>query len=179
MKRLVIISLMAFVLIASAACSENGNPSSTQTVTEPDGGYVEAVAGGPAPLTPEQIEDFWAAAFDPDTVQIIVNGEVIDAPTPFTDSEAGTIMLPVAAIAEALGYTVVDEGDGEIVIGPGTLLTEGLNSYFRGREAPIELPSAPVIRDGVMFVPREFFQEILSEAVSTQEGNIHVDTIED
>ena len=137
---------------------------------EAGGGYA-GIESGPALLSPEDIEAFWASMFDPETVQIIVEGAAIEAPKPFIDSEAGTIMLPLVAIAEALGYTVADEGT-EVIIGPGTMVTEGVNSYSRGREMARELAAAPVIRDGAMFVPWEFFHEILSHTAFVEDGNI-------
>jgi len=133
------------------------------------------IESGPALLSPEDIEAFWASMFDPETVQIYVNGEAIEAATPFADGEVGTIMLPLVAIAEAMGYTVVDEGE-EVIIAPGIMVTEGINSFARGREAAIELTSAPRTIDGVMFVPWEFFHEILSGWVMVDDGNVHVDT---
>jgi len=139
----------------------------------PNYSFDIGISSGPALLSPEDIEAFWASMFDPATVQIIVNDEVIEAATPFTDSAAGAIMLPVAAIAEALGYTVIDNGD-EVIIAPGSILTAGENSYFRGREMPRQLTAAPVMVDDVMFVPWEFFHEILSGVAYVEDGNIHV-----
>ena len=135
--------------------------------------FEVAVHPGPALLSPEDIDTFWSNMFDPETVQIIVKGEVIDAPTPFACSTAGTIFLPVVSIAEALGYLVADDGS-EVIIAPGSIVTEGVNSYFRGREAPMELTSAPVMHDDALFVPWEFFHEILSGAAYVEDGNIHV-----
>ena len=136
-----------------------------------------AIPGGPALLSPEDIETLWANMFDPETVQIIINDEAIEAPTPFTDAQAGTVMLPLVAIAEALGYTVVDEGE-EVIVGPGTLVTAGVNSYHRGREAARELTTAPVIHEDAMFVPWEFFWEILSSTAYIEDGNIILAPIE-
>ena len=166
MKKPVLIMLSVFVLMTVVACSA------------PEAEYTEAVAGGPAQLTPEEIDQAWAAMFDPETVQIIVNGEVIDAAKPYADRTVGTVMLPLVAVAEALGYTVVDNGE-EVVIGPGTVVTAGVNSYHRGREAAVELTSAPVMHDGVMFVPWDFFQTILSDVAYVQDGNVHVVTVDE
>ena len=181
MKKLVLIMLsVSLVLMMVAACN-GAEPPAEEPVTQPesDNGYTEAVAGGPAPLSPEDIEQMWASMFDPETVQLIVNGATLDAAKPFADSDVGAVMLPLVAVAEALGYTVVDNGE-EVVITPGTIVTAGVNSYYRGREAARELSSAPVMRDGVMFVPWEFFQEILlTSVVRVNDGNIDVVTIDD
>lgn len=138
----------------------------------------DAIAGGPEQLSPEDIELIWTNMFDTETVRIIVNGEIIEAPAPFADSEAGTVMMPLIAVAEALGYTAVD-GGVEVIISPGRIVTEGINSYARGREVPLELTSAPVVRDGVMFVPWEFFHEILTGAAYVEDGDIHVVTLDE
>jgi len=137
-------------------------------------GLATAVPGGPLLLSPEDLEMMWANMFDPETVEIIVNGEVIDAATPFVDSEAGTIMLPVAAIAEALGLPMVPDGDNALIIGRGSIIQEGVNSYFVGRMAPFELSAAPVIVDGVMFVPWEFFGTVVDAFAYVEDGNIIV-----
>jgi len=179
----ILVTLSITGMLALTACSPAGVeedfantpyiPYDTATSYAPfeAGSEYHGIESGPALLSPEDIEAFWASMFDPETVQIIVDGEAIEAPTPFTDSEAGTIMLPLAAIAEALGYTVVDEGT-EVIVGPGTLVTEGVNSFARGREMARELTTAPVIHDGVMFVPWEFFHEILSHTAFVEDGNI-------
>ena len=168
MKKLVLIMIAALMLPVLAACAQTGIAAEPQ--------YTEAVAGGPAPLSPEDIEGMWSW-MDMEAALIVVNGEVIDAPKPFTDmSVNGALMLPLIPIAEALGYTVVDNGN-EVVIAPGTMVTEGVNSYFRGREAPMELASAPVMRDGVMYVPWEFFHVVLNAGGMVENGNIYIDTI--
>jgi len=130
----------------------------------PDGGLL---------LTQEDLDIMWNNMFDPETVQIIVGGEAIEAATPFVDSVAGTIMLPVVAISEALGYNVVDEGS-EVIVGMGSIVTEGVNSYFVGRMAAFELSAAPVMQDGVLFVPWEFFGSVAGAGVYVEDGNIIV-----
>ena len=170
MKKLVLIMIAALMLPVLAACATTG------VAAQPE--YTEAVAGGPAPLTPEDIAGMWSW-MDMEAAQIIVNGEVIDAPEPFSDmSVNGALMLPLIPITEALGFTAVDNGN-EVVITPGTLVTEGVNSYFRGREAPMELASAPVIHDGVMYVPWEFFLVVLNAGGMVEDGNIYITTIEE
>jgi len=176
-------------ILALTACATPNEPTETiasaapeidlETEMSPDYGFdiyndtggALAIPGGPALLSPEEIDAFWASMFDPETVQIIINDEVIEAPTPFADSQDGTVMLPLISIAEALGYTVIDEGE-EVIIAPGTIVTAGVNSYYRGREMARELTSAPVMHEGVMFVPWEFFGEILSSVAYIEDGNI-------
>jgi len=188
MKKLLVVRvltsvLLVLALLAAAACAGNGNtpqveaaaPPATEAVAAAHGNG-EAITGGPFELSEEDRIQMLESMFNPETVQIIVNGEIIDAPKPILDYEAYAVMLPLVPIAEALGYTVVDNGS-EVVIGPGTMVTEGLNSYARAREAPITLDAAPVIHDGVMFVPSIFFQEILSAVAYFADGNVLVDDI--
>ena len=125
-------------------------------------------------LTPEDLRLFWESMFDPNTVQIIVKDEVLeDAPTPFVCQESGQPMVPVGAIAEALGYNVYGEGE-DIVIGAGIIFTVGVDSYFIGRMEPRQLFGAPVLQDGVIFVPLSFFHDILPYTAYITDGNIVV-----
>ena len=181
--RIVISVLLVSALVVTTACAGNNNPPQAEAVAPPVAEAVpaahgdgEPITGGPFELSEEDRVQMLESMFNPETVQIIVNGQVIDAPKPILDYEAYAVMLPLVPIAEALGYTVVDNGS-EVVIGPGTMVTEGLNSYARAREAPIELPAAPVIHDGVMFVPSVFFQEILSAVAYFADGNVLVEDI--
>ena len=59
---------------------------------------------------------FWDAMLNPATARIIVNGTTITAPAPFINRSTGTVMLPVAAIADAMGINVASEG-AELVDG--------------------------------------------------------------
>ena len=131
------------------------------------------IAGGPLLLCPAEVEEMWNNMLDPETVTITVEGELIDAPTPFVNAAAGTIMLPLAPIAEALGYTVVVEGN-EVIIAPGTMVTAGVNSFARGREMARQLSAAPEMHDGTLFVPWEFFHEILTSTAFVDYGQIYV-----
>jgi len=126
-----------------------------------------------AQLSPEELYAFWSSLIDPETVQIIVDDVVIDAPTPFVNLQTGSIMLPVATIAEAMGINVVGEG-ADVVIGAGITFTVGVDSYFIGRMAPITLGTAPELVEGVLFVPDSFFKVILPGDVLLVDGDVWV-----
>ena len=124
-------------------------------------------------LTQEDLDLMWDNMFDPETVQVFVEGEVVDMPTPFINREAGAVMVPVAYIAEALGFSVFGEGE-DLMIGRGTTFTIGEDSYFYGRMAPVQLGAAPEIHDGVIFVPMHFFGNVLPAGAYVSYGNIYV-----
>jgi hypothetical protein len=138
-----------------------------------DDSFFDSDASMMLQLTPEELAGFWTSLIDPETVQIVVDDVVIDAPTPFVNLETGSIMLPVAAIAEAMGVNVVGEG-ADVVIGAGMLFTVGVDSYFIGRMAPIELGTAPELVDGILFVPELFFQVMLQSDVYLMDGDVWV-----
>ncbi|MCL1787489.1 MAG: copper amine oxidase N-terminal domain-containing protein [Defluviitaleaceae bacterium] len=185
MKKTILAAMGAAGILALAACGaedcaeypaiESGYVN--EEITAPNSGDT-GLASGPALLSPEDLNAFWASMFDPETVQIIVDGKIIDAPTPFVDSVNGTVMLPLAALAEATGYIVVSEDATQVIIQPGTIVIAGENSYYQGREAARELSAAPVSHEGVLFVPWEFFQEILSHSAFAEDGNILLAKIE-
>lgn len=86
--------------------------------------------------------------------------------------ESGTrlaVMVPARELAEELGYTVTWDGEDQTVtLDSGTMhanFTIGVNSYIAatsiegmvGMTAPFSLSSAPVVSDGVTYVPLELF----------------------
>ncbi|MCL1987079.1 MAG: hypothetical protein FWG64_03800 [Firmicutes bacterium] len=129
------------------------------------------LGGGALQLSEEDLNMFWDSMFDPATVQILVDDVAIEAPTPIVNREIGMVMLPVAAVSQALGYNVVGEG-ADIVIGTGITFTVGVDSYFIGRTAPRQLFAAPELHDNVLFVPISFFHDILPHAAYVADGNI-------
>lgn len=100
---------------------------------------------------------------------VVVNEQIIEAPESFT-LEDGTLMLPLRALAEALGFDVTwDDVTRSIRLGVAINITIGSTSYLVGRMAPIELTHAPVIVEGRTYVPIEFFSEVLG----LSEANLH------
>jgi len=135
-----------------------------------EGGYVEAVPPL-LMLSPEDIHTMWVNMFDVNG-EVIVNGEAVEMPAPYIN-EAGFLMVPVAYIAEALGYAVVGEG-ADVVVGMGMIFTVGEDSYFVGRMAPQQLGAAPELNNGVLFVPLNFFTTMINANVFV-DGNIAID----
>ena len=116
--------------------------------------------------------EFYEPAIDLETTQILVNGTAINAPAPFINPEHGFIMVPVAAIAEALGFVVSGEG-ADIVFGGGYMFIVGVDSYSSSmRGEIIEIGAPPELRNNVLFVPLHFFTESMGLPAFYDNGNI-------
>ncbi len=104
---------------------------------------------------------------------IVVNNKTIEAPSAYTNQK-GTVMVPVRAIAENLGFDVKWEGKTKtVMIGKGISLTIGKDNYIFMKTAPIKLGTAPEIVDGKTFVPLSFFKDVLSmETVNISDSDI-------
>ena len=113
-------------------------------------------------------------------LRIVVNGnELRGIPENFYSIEA--LMLPLNAICEALGYKVDLIGDGpEFAVSDGTRSTKaviGENQYARlsdsqqgGDTQTFRLNRAPQLIDGGIFVPAEFFAQVLGESYLIENG---------
>lgn len=166
LKKITLLGAACFASLALSGCQEAAAQSPTETE------YI--VAEHPTlQLTQEDLDILWDNMLDPETVQIFVEGEAIDAPTPFVNREAGFVMVPVIPIAEALGYNVLVEGD-EIMIGRVTILTIGKDHYYYGRAMATQLGAAPELHDDVVFVPLHFFGHVLPIQAYMVDGNISV-----
>ncbi|MCR2805495.1 copper amine oxidase N-terminal domain-containing protein [Paenibacillus soyae] len=91
----------------------------------------------------------------------LVNGQSVEAPSAYANEE-GTVMVPLRAIAEALGYELTWEAETRTVrVGPVISLQIGEDYYVYAKMAPIELGTAPVLSDGVTYVPISFFKQVI------------------
>ena len=92
--------------------------------------------------------------------EIVVDGGMIEAPAPYYND--GVIMVPLRAIASALGFDVAWENAiNGVRLGVAINLWIGKDYYTVGRMAPIKLVAAPEIHDGHTFVPMTFFREVV------------------
>jgi len=119
--------------------------------------YEDAVTG-PEPI-PEWMLD--GSVIDATGWPILVDGEQIEAPAAF-QTEDGIVMVPVRAVADALGYEVKwDHETKSVMLGVAIHLWIGNTEVHFGRMAPIVIPTAPQIVDGSTYVPLDFFKSVL------------------
>ena len=115
-------------------------------------------------------------------LRIVVNGrELRGIPENFYSIEA--LMLPLNAICEALGYRVdLIEGGSAFAVSDGTRSAKaviGENQYTRisdarqgGDTQAFRLNRAPQLIDGNIYVPAEFFAQVLGESYLIEKGAV-------
>jgi hypothetical protein len=84
--------------------------------------------------------------------------------------EGGIIMVPLRAVAEALGYEVGWDGANRRATVGSVAVTPGLNEYAGEDGEPRQLEAAPVLRNDRTYVPISFFTDIVRAAFSNGEG---------
>lgn len=98
---------------------------------------------------------------------ISVNGVKLEKQGYLEDNK---IMVPVRAIAEALGFEVTWNGEAqrvELLRGANYITFRiGVDGYTFAKTAPMPLGKAPVEIDGTTFVPVNFAEEILHTTVT-------------
>jgi len=120
--------------------------------------YRESTKSIPAQTTPHRIV---VLLEDVASMDIVVNGEITEAPKAFLD-EDGTVMVPVRAVAEALGYQVSWQQKSKTVTLNGEIsFSIGKDAYTLKGGEPVELGTAPALKDSRTFVPLSFFTELL------------------
>ena len=104
---------------------------------------------------------------------ITVNGNKITA-TAITQD--GKTLLPVRAVATALGLNVEWNGEQKSVVLEDLPLyvtfRTGVDGYTFAKTAPMPLGQAPVIVDSVTYVPVELFSDILAYTVDDTDNGI-------
>lgn len=92
---------------------------------------------------------------------IVVNDKLIDAPEAYID-ENDVVMVPLRAIASALGYEVTWEKETQTVrLGNGIALQIGQDHYIYMKTPVIQLGAAPVLVEGTTYVPLPFFKKVV------------------
>ncbi len=87
-----------------------------------------------------------------------------------TETEDGTVLLPLAAICEEAGYTITTDGDAITITGEGLTVSLALNddSATVGEDT-VDLDAAPQLVDGAVYAPLSLF-ESLPELYITQQS---------
>lgn len=110
-------------------------------------------------VLPEKAEEI--PIYDVSTMEIVVNNERIEAPAAYTNKK-GTVMVPLRAIAEALGYEVTWNNESRsITLGEDISLTIDEDNYISKENAPIQLGTAPELTEEKTFVPLSFFKDVV------------------
>ena len=168
--------VMAFALAASIATAGLVMPASA--IYDPNGNYptdgvhVLIMPVVDMPYDPENpAPDGTVHGEIPQrTPALVVNNEVVETKVKPYRLEDGTWMIPVRAVAEALGLTVTYRPDvqGADISKDNqhTTIYFGQNSYFFNRVAPFELEAAPVVFAGTSYVPLSFFERVLKQPVA-------------
>ena len=142
----------------------------TKIIVLEDTAYQHVTEGEPYNLVPEVPQDM----IDPENVPnmpIFVNGAVVQGAAAYA-KEDGTVMVPVRAISEALGYEIGWDGIlNQVRIGVATTISIGVNEYTIGRAAPRALEAAPELNsDDRTYVPVSFFTDIMQAEFRVNEG---------
>ena len=107
-------------------------------------------------FSPEEIE-----ALFPLNGKIVMNGKIIKASAPYYRN--GVVMVPLRAVAEALGFNVAWNDELQSVnLSVAINLWIGKDHFVVGRMAPVKLDVAPELTDGHIYVPFTFFREVAS-----------------
>lgn len=147
--------------------------------------YGPSTRSIPAQTSPNKIvvllesKDTGTSVGDDSALEIVVNNGKIEAPSAYT-TEQGTVMVPLRAIAEALGFDVKWEGESKsIMLGKDISLTLDQDNYLNSNAsnaAPIKLGTAPSLMKGTTFVPLSFFREVAHmNNAYVHEGQIVID----
>ncbi|MCL2587848.1 MAG: copper amine oxidase N-terminal domain-containing protein [Oscillospiraceae bacterium] len=147
-----------------------------QEVDLENDGYMDFVTL-PDYISPEDLERMELNG------ELVVNNEILeDAALPFLqETENGdVVMVPLRAIAEALGYEVTWNAYlSSVQLGAAIHVWIGDTEAHRGRMAPIELSVAPIIVNDRTFVPMDFFSAVLGQTVYVLEGQVVIETYSD
>lgn len=89
-----------------------------------------------------------------------------------------SLMIPLRSVCESLGFEIkFNENTKLIDIYKGAQFTSikiSKNEYFFAKVAPFALSSEPELKDGVTFVPIDFFEKILKLNVNIDANNISI-----
>ncbi|MCL2496189.1 MAG: copper amine oxidase N-terminal domain-containing protein [Clostridiales bacterium] len=130
---------------------------SIPAITTPDHIIVLALADAvplPGNVTAE-------VQFARDGMPLVVDGKLLEnAPAVYVLAD-GTAMIPLRAVAEALGYEVGWHDGRTVSLDGHTVLTIGKAEYTAGDKSAVKLETAPELHDSRTYVPLAFFKQVL------------------
>ena len=116
-----------------------------------------------------------AYAADKKDYTLVIDGETMNADV-YEDN--GTVMLPLRAICERLGFNVQWDNETRTVVLEKLPVYVTFNvdqdGYTFARTAPMLLGKAPTIVDGRTYVPSNFIDEILQGEIEIEGKNIDI-----
>lgn len=154
----------------------NGNPIA-QTLSMP----IEQPPGiqTPVPISAE-LPDLAASAETIGQWKLQVNGAPVQDAALYI-AEDKTAMIPLRAVAEALGYELVWKGETmSVELSKGnqwTSVTIGQDRYSFAKML-LELGKAPELKDNTTYVPLAFAAEVLKANVSASEETLSISQID-
>lgn len=123
--------------------------------------YTFSTRSIPAQTSPDKIVVLFEDLRDVSAREIIVNNQKIKAPVAYLNEE-GIVMVPLRAIAQALGFDVSWNGElKSIMVGKGISLSIGKDYYTYLKTAPLQLGTAPALVQDTAFVPLSFFTKVV------------------
>lgn len=123
-----------------------------------------------------------------ENMDLLVENTIIKAPTAYTIKESdqlSDVMVPLRAISDGLSFRVLWQGKAEeIMVGKeadqNVSLKIGSKSYTAFSSKLIQLETAPELKDGVTYVPLDFFKKVLGmNNAYVFEGQIVIDNQEE
>lgn len=114
--------------------------------------------------------------------QVTIQDTKLDLGQNTVYTEGKHLMLPLRRVAESLGFTVTwDAQNAEVDLDNTvvkTAVTIGRDSYYMassqmiGMSAPTPLGQAPVLKDGITYVPAEMFNILYCDDAYTVKDNV-------
>ncbi len=108
-----------------------------------------------------------------ENMDILVNQMITSSPATYIKAD-GTIMVPVRAVAEALGHEVGwSYEDRQITLNDGISFVLNEDSYVNSDKSVIQLGAAPELVDEICYVPLSFFEKVAGvQQAETSEGKV-------
>ena len=151
MKKIVLLTLACALLLAIAACTQQ----------EPETPEIEL----PVEATPDPNELLDQTDDVGNGIKVL--GEVLEGYRATVDGDEGNIMVPLIPVAEKLGINVEwNEEEQTAIVDHQYILRVGSDSIMVDGEEPMPFGPAPAVYDGLLYVPRTFFEYALGGYVT-------------